>query len=224
MAHRQLHSTQHTLEWILETFPDSWKLATALGNESLLIIDLLSQLTDRLRVFTIDTGRLPKATHELIEKVQERYGLELEVYIPDQNQVREMVAERGLNLFYDSTESRRLCCHVRKVEPLKRALADTEIWLSGIRREQSAFRKKRRKFELDKQGRIKAHPLLDWSTEQVWNYIYQNRIPYNRLYDRGYTSIGCEPCTRPIDSHASLREGRWWWERSNKKECGIHVT
>ncbi|MFQ5930569.1 MAG: phosphoadenylyl-sulfate reductase [Acidobacteriota bacterium] len=208
------------LRWAVDTYQDRIALASSFGAEDMVLIDLLSQVTPKPRVFTLDTGRLPVETYEVMQEVERRYNLQLEVYCPDYRKVEEMVRQHGINLFYQSVENRKLCCHVRKVEPLQRALSNLSAWVSGLRRQQSAYRSEVPKVEEDN-GRIKISPLADWSDERVWSYIRKNDLPYNKLHDRKYPSIGCAPCTRPVQPGEDPRAGRWWWENSHK-ECGLH--
>jgi thioredoxin-dependent adenylylsulfate APS reductase len=176
-------------------------------------------------VFTIDTGRLPPETYELIDRVRERYGIEVEVFCPDQNELSQMVTRYGINPFYRSISLRLLCCEVRKVNPLNRALSNLDAWITGLRRSQSQTRESLSRVELDRDhGNIlKVNPLADWSDERVWEYIRAHDLPYNRLYDQGFTSIGCAPCTRAVTPGEDERAGRWWWETGMPKECGIHL-
>ena len=160
-----------------------------------------------------------------MDAIRARYGVCVEVYFPDAIRVQDMVRAQGLNLFYNSVELRKLCCHVRKVEPLKRALKDLNAWMTGLRREQAVTRADVRKVELDKDhgNIVKINPLAEWSCEQVWNYIRENNVPFNRLHKQGYPSIGCAPCTRAVTPGEDLRAGRWWWENPETKECGLHM-
>ncbi len=211
------------LRWALGRFGDRIALASSFGAEDVVLIDLLAGLTPRPRVFTLDTGRLPQATYDVIQAVRARYGIEVEVFFPQAAAVEAMVREAGPNLFYESIEARRRCCGVRKVEPLGRALAGLDAWITGLRREQAVTRGGTPKAEVEASGRVKIAPLADWSREQVWAYIRERRVPYNALHDRGYPSIGCEPCTRPVAPGEDERAGRWWWERPETKECGLHA-
>lgn len=215
---------QELLDWAVKTLGREIKLAWSSSAEDMVVLDMLAKLTDKPRVFALDTGRLPQETYDLMDRVREHYGVGLEVYFPERCQVEQMVRERGLNLFYHSVENRRLCCKVRKVEPLARALQDAKAWLTGLRRTQSPHRAKVQKAEIDDLhgGILKLNPLADWSYEQVWNYINEHQVPYNRLYDQGYKSIGCLPCTRPTAPGEPIRAGRWWWEQGGDKECGLH--
>ena len=187
------------------------------------ILDLATCAHPQVRVFTLDTGRLPQETYEMMDIVKERYGIAVEVVRPDAAEVARMVAERGLDLFYESVENRRLCCEIRKVRPLGRKLAGLQAWATGLRREQSADRSATPKVQLV-DGRVKISPLADWTEAQVERYIEERGVPVHPLYERGYASIGCAPCTRALEPGENGRAGRWWWEQDEKKECGIHVT
>ena len=187
----------------------------------MVIVDLASRISSDVRVFTIDTGRLPQETYQMMEIVRQRYGIHVEVVFPERQDVEQMVTLHGPNLFYASVPSRERCCEVRKVRPLERKLATLKAWASGLRREQSRTRINIPKVE--KQGeRIKLNPLADWTAAQVEEYIRKNHVPMHPLYARGYASIGCAPCTRAVEAGEDERAGRWWWERDTKKECGIH--
>ncbi|HWP34706.1 MAG TPA: phosphoadenylyl-sulfate reductase [Thermodesulfobacteriota bacterium] len=214
---------QAVLRWALDRFGDRVALASSFGAEDVVLIDMLAKLTPRPRVFTLDTGRLPQETYDVIQAVRDRYGIAVEIFFPDAAAVEAMVREKGPNLFYESIEARKRCCHVRKVEPLGRALAGLDAWVTGLRREQSVTRTATPKLELEPSGRVKIAPLADWTREQVWAYIREHRVPYNALHDRGYPSIGCAPCTRPVAPGEDERAGRWWWERPETKECGLHA-
>ncbi len=204
--------------------PDRLALASSFGAEDMVILDLLAGLTARPRVFTLDTGRLPQETYDLMDAARRRYGIEIEVVFPDRSAVEAMVRQRGLNLFYDSLEARRMCCAVRKVEPLGRALEGLGGWITGLRRDQLVTRSATPKIAADggRPGVWKVAPLADWSEDRVWTYIRANDIPYNALHDQGYRSIGCAPCTRAVAEGDDPRSGRWWWERPDERECGIH--
>ncbi|NIO16514.1 MAG: phosphoadenylyl-sulfate reductase [Deltaproteobacteria bacterium] len=214
-----------TLKWSLEHFGERVAFASSLGAEDMVITDLLWKVDPKSRIFTLDTGRLPEETYRVMDKVREKYGINLEVYFPENDRVEEMVRSNGINLFYDSVEYRKLCCYVRKMEPLKRALSELDAWICGLRRDQSVTREDLAVFELDETngGILKVNPLIDWSEEDVWKYIRENNIPYNELHDKNYPSIGCEPCTRAIRTGEDVRAGRWWWESPEQKECGLHA-
>jgi thioredoxin-dependent adenylylsulfate APS reductase len=211
--------------WALERWEERVALGTAFQAEGMVLLDMAWRIDPSVRVFTIDTGRLPAETHELIQRVRERYGIEVEVFFPEASRVEELVRLGGPNLFYRSPAERLACCRARKVEPLGRALAGLAAWVTGVRREQAATRASARRLERDplRPGVVKINPLVDWSEEQVWGYLAAHEVPYHPLYERGYRSIGCAPCTRPSRPGEGPREGRWWWEReSQPKECGLH--
>jgi phosphoadenosine phosphosulfate reductase len=219
-------SAAEILAWSLEKFSPSIALASSFQAESSVLIDMVHrQRGSDFRVFTLDTGRLNQETYDCMDAMRERYGIAVEVYFPDALKVQEMVRSYGLNLFYGSTALRQMCCAIRKVEPLSRALNGLNAWITGLRREQSVTRAEARKVELDRDhgGILKINPLIDWSYDQVWDYIRKNNVPYNRLHDQSYTSIGCAPCTRAVKPGESLRAGRWWWEHPETKECGLHM-
>lgn len=211
------------LEAVLDRFGDRVALASSFSPEDQVLTDLLCRVTLRPHVFTLDTGRLPEETYRLIERTRDRYRLRIQVLFPDAQDVEQMVEAHGINLFRDSIENRKLCCRVRKILPLKRKLAGLDAWICGLRKEQSVTRRDVATVQWDEQfGLIKISPLADWSTEQVWDYIRQNRVPVHELHERGYPSIGCQPCTRAVGAGEDLRSGRWWWEQPEHKECGLH--
>jgi phosphoadenosine phosphosulfate reductase len=203
---------------------DRLAIASSFGAEDVVLIDLLASLEPRPRVFTLDTGRLPQETYDLMDQVGRRYGIDIEVFFPRAQSIEAMVRSKGLNLFYESVENRMSCCGVRKVEPLGRALATLDGWITGLRRDQIATRERTAKIALDPghDGIWKIAPLADWSSDRVWAYIREHDLPYNALHDKGYPSIGCAPCTRAIEPGEDERAGRWWWERPEERECGIH--
>jgi len=217
-------SASDVLAWALNEFHPRIAISASFQAESVVIIDLAAQIRPDVRIFTLDTGRLPQETHELIDQVRHRYDLKIDVIVPDNARVQAMVRQHGMNLFTRHQTQRMLCCHIRKVEPLRRALADLDGWITGLRRDHGGARTDVAKVALDPDhgGIVKVNPLADWTSDQVWDYIRTNKIPYNALYDQGYTSIGCEPCTRAIKPGEDERAGRWWWEDSGFKECGLH--
>lgn len=213
------------LGWALARWGPRIALASSFGAEDVVLIDMLMKLDPRARVFTLDTGRLHSETYALAQALRDRYGLAIEVYFPRAEPVEAMVREHGPNLFYASVQNRKLCCGVRKVEPLRRALHDLDAWITGLRREQALTRGAVRKVDLDPDhgGIVKLNPLADWGWEQVWAYIRAHEVPYNALHDQGFPSIGCAPCTRAVKPGEDLRAGRWWWEQdAAAKECGLH--
>ena len=199
-------------------------LASSFGAEDMVVLDLIARDGLGIEIFTLDTGRLPKETHVLINDVRKRYGLKIDVYQPWPDSVQAFVEQHGRDGFYDGVEQRKACCTVRKVEPLRRALARKKAWITGLRREQADSRATISETELDPaHGLWKFSPLADWTEEDVWVYLRSNGVPYNPLHDRGYRSIGCEPCTRAVKPGEHPRAGRWWWEQdAAKKECGLH--
>jgi thioredoxin-dependent adenylylsulfate APS reductase len=213
------------LSWAADFFDDRIALCSAFGPEGMVLLHLVSRLTRPIRIFTLDTGRLPVETHELMQQCEQRYGITIDVYAPDPHELREMVRQHGISLFYKSVELRELCCEVRKVRPMVRALDGLSAWITGLRRSQAATRQRIERVEIDiaHHGIVKLNPLAGWSEEQVWSYIILHELPYNALHNRGYRSIGCACCTRPTNPGEDLRAGRWWWEENTKKECGLHT-
>ncbi len=203
--------------------PGKTVFSTSLGAEDQVITHMLAQLDIDVSIFTLDTGRMFPETYDVMTKTEARYGIHIKVYFPDAARVEEMVNAYGINLFYESIANRKLCCDIRKIEPLKRALKGQEIWITGLRREQSPTRTNMQFAEWDAGNEIiKLNPLMEWSEQDVWTYIRANKIPYNTLHDKGFPSIGCQPCTRAVMSGEDIRSGRWWWENPETKECGLH--
>jgi thioredoxin-dependent adenylylsulfate APS reductase len=217
---------EELLRWALERFHPRMAISAAGGVDGLAIIDMAWRIDPRVRVFTLDTGRLPPETYALFEEVRDRYGINVEFEFPDRQQVERMMFVSGPNLMYRSVDDRVRCCEIRKVEPLKRKLATLDAWVSGLRRDQWKTRKNVAKVELDRDhgGIVKLNPLADWSAEDVWDYVRKNDVPYHELFDHGYTSVGCAPCTRSVQPGEDERAGRWWWEQDTDKECGIHCS
>ena len=214
---------EEILEWTFGRF-ERPALVSSFQAESSVLIHMASAIRPGLTVVTLDTGRLPQETFEVIDVFRRRYRVEIRIQSPDPVALEEMTAAHGANLFYGSPELRRLCCRVRKVEPLEAALRGHDAWITGVRREQTATRAGTPVFEVDvRHGGIgKVAPLARWTDRQVWDYIRDHGLPYHRLYDRGYRSIGCAPCSRPTRPGEDPRAGRWWWERGEAKECGLH--
>ncbi len=215
------------LGWALERFGDGVAISTAFQEGDVALIDMAYRIDPTVRVFSIDTGRLPQETFDLIEELRERYdGLRLELLSPDALQVQRLVDRHGPNLFRNSVEQRLLCCNVRKVQPLTRALERLDAWVTGLRRDQWASRSDIRKIEIDHDhgGLLKLNPLAEWTEEEVWDYLRENGVPTHALYAKGYTSIGCAPCTRAVAPGEPVRAGRWWWESDAPKECGMHCA
>lgn len=197
--------------------------SSSLSLEDQVITDAIFRNELPVRVFTLDTGRLFPETYSVLSATRNVYGKAIETYYPDAEQLQELITEKGPNLFYESLENRKSCCHIRKVEPLNRALEGVNVWITGLRAEHSENRENLEIFEWDAQRNlVKVNPLIHWSMEEVRTYIKQRGVPYNPLQDQGYVSLGCQPCTRAIKEGESFRAGRWWWEDSSKKECGLH--
>ena len=199
-------------------------LSSSLSYEDQILTHMMVSIDKKARIFTLDTGRMFPETYELMDRTCMRYGIRIEVFFPDYKKVQEMVREHGINLFYESVDLRHKCCEIRKIEPLKRALDGVLVWVSGLRRQQSPTRKDMQMIEWDESDSvIKLNPLIDWSEEQVKEYIKEYSVPYNKLHDKGFPSIGCQPCTRAVVPGESIRSGRWWWEDPDHRECGLHV-
>jgi phosphoadenosine phosphosulfate reductase len=197
--------------------------STSLGAEDQVLTDMICSIDNKTRIFSLDTGRLFQETYDLIEKTNSQYNINIEIYFPDWKKVEEMVREKGINLFYRSIENRKQCCYLRKIEPLNRALKGVEAWISGIRKDQTVSRFYTKLVEWDETHKIiKVNPLLKWTEKQVWEYIKENNVPYNELHDKGFSSIGCQPCTRALKPGEDFRAGRWWWEEPENRECGLH--
>jgi phosphoadenosine phosphosulfate reductase len=211
------------LSWALATFGDSLAISTSFQKEGMVVIDMAARLDPRVRVFTIDTGRLPEETHQMVETVRQRYGIPVEIVFPEASEVESMIGTHGPNLFYREVPLRKLCCQVRKVRPLERKLATLGAWVVGLRRSQIASRAQTRKVE-SRNGIVKISPLADWSKEQVEEYTKLHDVPVHPLYAKGFPSIGCGPCTRAVFDCEDERAGRWWWEGDEEKECGIHLA
>jgi len=220
----RLSATQATLARIAAEFSPA-VFASSLAAEDMVITDLILQNHTPITIFSLETGRLPPETLQVLEQVKQRYDYQIQLYYPNPDAVTDYVSKHGLNGFYDSVELRKQCCHIRKVEPLGRALAGKKAWITGQRRSQSSTRSNLDVQEHDEaHGLEKFNPLADWSEEDVWYYLHLHKVPYNALHDAGYPSIGCAPCTRAIQPGEDIRAGRWWWETPENKECGLHVV
>jgi len=220
-----LKTPQDVLKWAIDNLHPKLGLASSFGAEDVVVIDMLMKINPKARIFTLDTGRLNQETYDVMDEIRNKYNTNIEVMFPDQNEVEQMVRVNGMNLFYQSIGNRKLCCGIRKVHPLNKMLAGLDGWITGLRADQTEVRSNAQKIEIDQQhnGMIKINPIIEWTWEQTWDYIKKNNIPYNKLHDKGFPSIGCEPCTRAIKSGEPLRAGRWWWESDKEKECGLHA-
>ncbi len=216
-------TAEELLEGFLGQFKGTIALSSSLSIEDQALTHIVCSIDKTTKIFTLDTGRLFPETYDLIHRTNHKFGIKMNVYFPDAAQVEEMVNTKGINLFFESIENRKFCCNLRKIKPLKRAFQGLEVWICGLRREQSITRQDMQRIEWDEaNGMIKLNPLIDWTEEQVKDFIKINGIPYNPLQDKGFPSIGCQPCTRAIFPGEDIRAGRWWWESPDTKECGLH--
>lgn len=210
------------LKFICEQFSEGVVFSTSLGQEDQVITHFIARQHLPISIFTLDTGRLFQETYDLLDRTIARYKVQVKTYFPDAARVESLMTQKGPNSFYESVENRKECCFIRKVEPLNRALTGAKVWITGLRAEQSENRHSLPFAEWDPSHQlVKINPLLDWSYDQMIEFIKAENIPYNKLHDQGYPSIGCAPCTRAIEPGEDIRAGRWWWE-SSKKECGLH--
>jgi phosphoadenosine phosphosulfate reductase len=216
-------SAQEVISYCLNLFKDKVALSSSLGIEDQVLTDMIAKINPNTKIFTLDTGRLFPETYDLMERTNSKYKINISVYFPDREAVEEMVNKKGINLFYYSVANRKECCGIRKIQPLKRAFSGLNAWICGLRREQSVTRTDMQVVEWDQNnGLIKINPLINWTEDEVWNYARENKVPYNVLHDKGFPSIGCQPCTRAIEPGEDVRAGRWWWENPESKECGLH--
>lgn len=212
------------LKYFLAEFKGRIALSSSLSIEDQVLLDKIIEIDRDTRIFTLDTGRLPNETYNLIDRTNHAYNIKMEVLFPDYNLVEAMVKEKGMNLFYENVENRKNCCFVRKIEPLRRALKSLDMWITGLRREQSVTRESVELVAYDEtNGLLKLSPLYNWTEDEVWDYVKKNNVPYNALYNKNYLSIGCAPCTRAVKKGEDIRSGRWWWENPDTKECGLHI-
>jgi phosphoadenosine phosphosulfate reductase len=220
---QKIEAAQALLRDIGRSYPPV-AFANSFGAEDMVLTDLICKHTPNIEIFTLDTGRLPAETYTLMQETLQRYGQRIVPYFPEHQPVEQYLREQGPNGFYESVELRKRCCYIRKVEPLKRALKGKKAWITGLRREQAPTRTDLSVKEWDEgNGLQKFNPLIDWSHQDVWDYIHHFEVPYNALHDQHYPSIGCAPCTRAISVGEDIRAGRWWWENPESKECGLHV-
>jgi phosphoadenosine phosphosulfate reductase len=216
-------SPEKVLEYFLDLLGGRIALSSSLSLEDQILTDIIVKINPEARIFTLDTGRLFPETYNLIDRTNDKYGIKIEIFFPNCVDVQEMVNAEGVNLFYESVEKRQRCCHVRKIEPLRRAFAGLDAWICGLRKEQSVTRRNMQMIEWDEGNNLlKINPLIDWSEQQVWEYVKTRNVPYNKLHDKGFPSIGCQPCTRAVKPGEDIRAGRWWWELPTHKECGLH--
>lgn len=221
----RIKTTEGALQWASDNLHPKVAKASSFGAEDAVVMDIMLKINPEFRFFTLDTGRLPQETYDIMDVVRKKYGISIEVLFPDTKEIENMVNEKGMNLFYESVENRKLCCEIRKVHPMNKMLQTLDGWITGLRRDQTKIRENVSIFQLDNghDGILKINPLINWTWDQIQEYIKKNNLPYNSLLDKGYPSIGCEPCTRPIKPGEDLRAGRWWWEQGEHKECGLHI-
>jgi phosphoadenosine phosphosulfate reductase len=214
---------EEVISFFLNKFPQKILLSTSLGYEDQVLTKMISTVDKSARVITLDTGRLFPEIYDLIDRTSKKYGINIEVFFPDSEKVESMVKEKGINLFYDSIENRKLCCKIRKLDPLARAFEGMSGWITGLRKDQSVTRTDMQMVEWDdNNGMIKINPLINWTEDEVIKYVDKHNIPFNPLHKKGFASIGCQPCTRAIEPGEDIRAGRWWWENPETKECGLH--
>ena len=216
-------SAETMLTWFLKEYKGKIALSSSLSVEDQLLTEMVVNIDAEVRIFTLDTGRLFPETYDLIDRTAKKYNKEIEVFFPEAADIEKMVHDKGMNLFYSSIENRKLCCNLRKLKPLARAMKGLEVWITGLRREQSVTRVDMQMVEWDENNNLlKLNPLINWTEEEVWKYVKEHNIPYNPLHKKGFVSIGCQPCTRAILPGEDPRAGRWWWENPDTRECGLH--
>jgi len=221
----RIHTAEEALQWASDNLHPKVAKASSFGAEDSVIMDIMLKINPKFRFFTLDTGRLPQETYDIMDVVRKKYNISIEVLFPDAKEVEDMVREKGVNLFYESVENRKLCCEIRKIHPINKILSTLDGWITGLRRDQTKTRVNATIFQLDHgHGNIlKINPIIDWTWDQIQEYIKKNNLPQNSLLGKGYPSVGCEPCTRPIKPGEDIRAGRWWWEKDGNKECGLHI-
>ena len=217
-------TAEELIQWTIDQYGLKAGLACSFGMEDMVLIDIIAKVKGPMTIFTLDTGRLHEETYQIMDRVRSHYGLEIKTYFPNLEQVQVLVREKGFFSFKESIENRKECCGIRKVEPLNRALGELNAWVTGLRRDQAVTRTQTPKVleDADHPPLLKINPLADWTQDQVESYIEKNKVPVNALHKKNYPSIGCAPCTRPIESGEDIRAGRWWWENPEHKECGLH--
>jgi len=221
----KIKTTNEALQWVSDNLHPQVAKASSFGAEDAVVMDIMLKINPKFRFFTLDTGRLPQETYDIMDILRKKYDISIEVLFPDTKEVENMVRDKGMNLFYESIENRKLCCDIRKVHPMNKMLNTLDGWITGLRRDQTKNRENISIFQLDHghEGILKINPIVDWTWDQIQEYIKKNNLPYNSLLDKGFPSIGCEPCTRAIKPGEDIRAGRWWWEQEGNKECGLHI-
>ncbi len=217
-------SAEEVLRFFLSEYKNKIALASSMGVEDQVLTHIIADIDKNCRIFTLDTGRIFPETYSTIERTKMQYGINISIFFPDTTAVEKMVNQKGVNLFYESIENRKQCCNVRKIEPLRRAFQGLEVWICGLRKEQAITRENTQMIEWDANNQlIKINPLINWTEKELWDFVHKNGVPYNKLHDQGFPSIGCQPCTRAIKATEDVRAGRWWWENPETKECGLHA-
>ena len=217
-------TAEELIQWTIHHYGLKAGLACSFGMEDMVLIDIIAKVKAPMTIFTLDTGRLHEETYQIMDRVRSHYGLEIKTYFPNLEQVQVLVRKKGFFSFKESIDNRKECCGIRKVEPLNRALGELDAWVTGLRRDQAVTRTQIPKVleDADHPPLVKINPLADWTQDQVESYIEKNKVPVNALHKKNYPSIGCAPCTRPIEPGEDIRAGRWWWENPEHKECGLH--
>ena len=217
-------TAQELIEYFLNEYSERAALSSSFGAEDQVLTHMMLNINKNANIFTLDTGRVPYETYNVMDSTNLKYGIKVNVFFPKNEDVEELYKKQGINGFYESIENRKACCNARKIEPLKRALKPLKVWITGLRASQNITRSNLPLVEWDETFNIiKLNPLINWSEEDIWNFIKTNNIPYNKLHDQGYPSIGCAPCTRAVKEGDDIRSGRWWWENPEHKECGLHA-
>ncbi len=221
----RIKTAHEALQWASDNLHPRIAKASSFGAEDSVVMNIMLKINPKFRFFTLDTGRLPQETYDIMDVVRKKYDIVIEVLFPDAKEVEDMVREKGPNLFYESVNNRQLCCEIRKVHPINRILSTLDGWITGLRHDQTETRDSIAIFQLDSGhgGILKINPIINWTWDQIQDYIIKNDLPQNSLIKQGYPSVGCEPCTRPIKPGENVRAGRWWWEKSGNKECGLHI-
>ena len=215
---------QEILEYFLSKYGVKAALSSSFGVEDQVLTHMILNIDKNSNIFTLDTARLHPETYSVMDATNLKYGVKVNVFFPKTDEVEELYQTQGINGFYESIENRKKCCFVRKIAPLKRALGELDIWITGLRASQSVTREDLNVVEYDESNSvIKINPLLNWSEDDVWDFVKENKVPYNKLHDQGFPSIGCAPCTRAVKDGEDVRSGRWWWENPENKECGLHT-
>lgn len=217
-------SAEEILKFFMNEYKNEAALSSSFGAEDQVLTHMMLKFDKGANIFTLDTGRLPYETYNVMDGTNLKYNIKVNVFFPNNENVEELYKSHGINGFYESIDNRKSCCNIRKIEPLKRALKPLKVWITGLRASQSVTRVEMPLVEWDDNFQvIKVNPLISWSEEDVWKFIKENKVPYNKLHDQGYPSIGCAPCTRAVKEGEDIRSGRWWWENPEHKECGLHA-